>query len=230
MLPEPLNNLLSRSLTRLHFEIMKRYSLILALVLICLDANGQAPPQLAGFVLANATGLKAQLLADSKNLIPGGIDPGTATSGIPLPVGPHQMEVSVPGLPPAKTPLSTATGTCPIFVAYLEETVDPTSKQTKKTLRLMQLPSKPQKERYLTSVISFNPSRQPIPAKVNGKAVNLEYQKAYIAEGRRFVLAENADPIDETEYGEKSSQFCLVFKGADNKLKSILVPDMIYTW
>ncbi|MGI8819377.1 MAG: hypothetical protein ACR2ID_00650 [Chthoniobacterales bacterium] len=209
------------------------YSLALAWVALALfaqSAAGQAPPQ-AGFVLVNATGQKekAKLTADGKDILAGGLESGGATSGIPLPVGLHQIQVSVPPLAPASVALTTALGTSPILVAYVEEVLDPQSKATKRILRLTPLPQRPQTGKYLTSIVSFA-SLQPISVQVNHQAVTLEYKKPFPAEGRRFLLAHDGKDVLETEYSEKSSQFCIVFRDAENNLQAILVPDMVYTW
>lgn len=200
------------------------------LILCSLAASGQAPP-MAGFVFANGIDLvgQAQITVDGKNPLKGGLDQGLATSGIPLPVGTHQFQVSFPGLAPAQASLTTAVGACPIFVAYVEELPDPAAKVPKKILKLAQLPSRPQKDRYITSVISFVPSHR-LSVKANGQLVVLEFQKPYVAEGRIFRLADDKTQIEEQEYGEKSSQFCLIYEAADKTLKSIIVSDMVYTW
>ncbi len=211
---------------------MKRLTLIL-LLFSFLEARAQQG-QMAGFVVANATDQKMQLLVDGKNLIPTGIESGTATSGIPLTLGSHQIEVSIPAksqeLRPAKAALTIALGTCPILVAYVEEAVDPTTRQVKKALRVVQLAQKPQKERFITTTMSLVSPPQPVSVSLNGTPVSLTYLKPQVSEGRRFVIADGPNQLEDAEYSEKCSQFCLVFKGANNKLRSILVPDMIYTW
>ncbi len=203
-----------------------------AAILILISWSGhslaQTPPQ-AGFVLVNATGLneKAKLSADGKNLLGEGLESGGATSGIPLTIGTHQVQVTVPPLPPVNAPLAITAGTSPVLVAHLEEVPDPQSRTTKKVLRLTPLPQRPQTSKYLTSLVSFVPT--PLAVQVNHQPLALEYKKPSTVEGRHLLVAEDGKEILDTEFAEKSSQFCILFK-AEKTVQAVLVPDMVYTW
>src|SRR2546423_3468089 len=106
----------------------------------------QAPAQpLAGFVFANAIGIKdkADITANGKKLTTNGVAPGIASSGLGLPVGSYQLQVTAPGCETVNAPVQLSIGTTPIVIAYLERVTDPKTNTTKNFIRLLQIPAEP---------------------------------------------------------------------------------------
>src|SRR5438270_5697879 len=129
-----------------HF--FKPFLLLQILAFAYFDASAQAPA-LAGFVFANAIGIngKTDVTANGRRLTRSGLEPAMATSGLGLPVGNYQLQVTAPGCETANLPVTIAVGTTPIVVAYLERKFDARTNTTKNFIRLLQLPAEPQESR-----------------------------------------------------------------------------------
>src|SRR5437870_2244415 len=147
-------------LKRSRLDMKHFFKLILIAELsVCAVSEIKAQTQnLAGFVFANAVGIsaKADVTASGKKLTKNGIEAGMATSGLGLPVGNYQLQVTAPACEPATTPLIIAPGVTPVVVAYLERKIDPRTRAIKNFIRLLQLPSEPQENKYLIKVISVD--------------------------------------------------------------------------
>lgn len=187
--------------------------------------------QLAGFVFANAIGVnaKADATASGKKLTKRGIDPGMATSGLGLPVGSYQLEVTAPGCETASAPLTIKTGATPIMVAYLERKKDPRTNALKNFIRLLPLAAQPQESQYLIQVISVEMTTA-YQAAGNGQAQTLQPLKPVVFSGKMVKITDSAGASEEVKVDEKGSYYCFVFRTADGKLGRTVVPQRIYHW
>jgi len=187
--------------------------------------------KLAGFVFANAIGVaaKADIAANGKKLTTNGIEAGIASSGLGLPVGPYQIQVTAPGCEPANASVQVTVGATPILIAYLERVLDPKTNTLKNYIRLLQVPSEPRTDGYSITAVSVEPT--PVAVTAGGQSQTLEFRKpiSFAAKTMKLVVANAADS-EEVTADEKGSYYCAVFRKADGKLALILVPQRIYQW
>lgn len=209
--------------------------LFFAASLLCVTGAAQGLPagqKLAGFVFANAIGIeeKADITANGKKLTSNGIAPGIASSGLGLPVGSYQIQVTAPGCEVANTAVQLAVGTTPILIAYLERVTDPKTNQTKNYIRLLQVPAQPQTGKYLINALSVDPTK-PISVSSGGRVLALEFRKPVAFEGKTLrVSAENPADAEEASAEEKGSYYCVLFRRPNGKATPILIPERIYQW
>src|SRR5437868_15444005 len=97
-----------RSSMKLFFKFLL---FAMLLVGVCSSISAEILP-LAGFVFANAIGIagKADITANGKKLILKGLEPGMATSGLGLPVGSYQLQVTAPSCETANLNVTLAVG------------------------------------------------------------------------------------------------------------------------
>jgi len=152
------------------------------------ETQAQAPA-LAGVVFANAIGVNANadIVASGKKLTKKGIEPGMATSGLGLPVGNYQMQVTAPGCEPATLPLQIAIDATPILVAYLERVSDPRTNTIKNCIRLMQLAVEPQSEKYVINAISVDPNAT-FNVTVGGQTQAIVFRKPVKLDGKSIKV------------------------------------------
>src|SRR5437588_10822236 len=121
--------------TKLKLDMKHFFKLILIIELsvLAISETRAQTQNLAGFVFANAVGVsaKADVTASGKKLTKNGIEAGMATSGLGLPVGNYQLQVTALGCESATAPLTIAAGTTPVVVAYLERKFDPRTRTIK---------------------------------------------------------------------------------------------------
>jgi hypothetical protein len=186
---------------------------------------------LAGFVFANAVGVsaKADVTASGKKLTKNGIDAGMATSGLGLPVGNYQLQVTAPGCGTATAPLTIAVGATPIVVAYLERKVDPQTRTLKNFIRLLQLPSEPQDQKYLIKVVSVDAGAN-FTATAGGQAQQIRFLIPTTLETKTVKITDSAGATEETRVSDKGSYYCFAFQKADGKPGISLALQRIYTW
>lgn len=217
-------------------NLLKSDMKLLSKALLCLSlATGSVGAQetsMAGFVFANAVAIKGNvsLTANGKRLTSkGGIAPGIASSGLGLPVGKYQIEVTGPGCEPAKASIDVAVGTTPIVVAYLQRVTDPRSNVTKNYIRLLQLPAAFQNEKYLISALSVDPTAS-LTATAGGRSSPLEFSKPVNFESKAIKIADATGASEDKSGDERMSYYCFAYHDADGKPASILVPQRIYQW
>lgn len=186
---------------------------------------------LAGFVFANAIGIteKADITANGKKLTTNGVSAGIASSGLGLPIGSYQIQVTAPGCEVANTSLQLVVGATPIIIAYLEPVTDPKTKVTKNYIRLLQVPAQPQSEKYLMTAISVDQSR-PLSVTAGGQTQTVEFKKPVRFEGKVIKATGATNDSDELTAEEKGSYYCVLFRQANGKIEGILVPQRIYQW
>lgn len=186
---------------------------------------------LAGFVFANAIGVsaKADVAANGKKLTKNGIEAGMATSGLGLPLGNYQMQVSAAGCETATSPLTIAAGATPVVVAYLERKFDPQTRTIKNFVRLLQLPSEPQESKYLIKVISVDADAN-FTATASGQTQTLQNFKPAVFEAKSIRITDSAGGTEEPKVSDKGSYYCFAFRKADGKPGTSLVLQRIYQW
>lgn len=193
------------------------------------DIRSQPPP-LAGFVFVNAIGVKdkANITASGKRLTTNGVAAGIASSGLGLPIGNYQIQVTAPGCEPASTPLQLSVGSTPILIAYLERITDPRTKITKNFIRLLQIRAEPETEKYVIKALSVDSS--PLSVTAGGQTQSVEFRKPVTFEAKKIKVADSSGSTDETSADEKGSYYGVLFHKADGKVAAILVPERIYQW
>lgn len=211
-----------------HF--FKLFLLLQILTFAYSDARAQAPA-LAGFVLANAIGIngKTDVTASAKKLTRSGLEPGMATSGLGLPVGNYQMQVTAQGCETANVPVTIAVGTTPIVVAYLERKFDARTNTTKNFIRLLQLPAEPQESKYIIKVMAVDPAAN-FNVTASGQTQTLQNFKPAVLEAKSIRISDSVGATEEAKVSEKGSYYCFVFRKADGKPGISLVPQRIYQW
>ncbi len=202
----------------------------LGLCALLFTASVEAQAPLAGFVFANAIGIaeNADVSANGRKLTMNGVAPGNATSGLGLAVGTYQIQVTAPGCEPALSQLKLDAGTSPIILAYLEIVKD-TNGAEKRTIRLLQLPSKPQKDEWRITFVSVS-ARSPLPIQINGEKVSLEFKKPHSTQGKQLSVGLGESSEEPVELDEKGSYFVVVFDDAGGKAKRLLVEETVYRW
>jgi hypothetical protein len=187
--------------------------------------------QLAGFVFANAIGIneKADVTANGKRVTRKGLDAGWATSGLGLPVGNYEVQVTAPGCESAKASVVTKMGTTPVVVAYLERRNDPRTNVLKNFIRLFQLPAEPQEQKYLIKVISVDPTAR-FNATASGQTQPLQLFRPAVFENKTVKIIDANGATQDATVDEKGSYYCFVFHKADGKPATCLVPERIYQW
>lgn len=212
---------------------MKHFcSFLVAQVLVFAGSPSNAQTQnLAGFVFSNAIGIvgKADVTASGRKLTKNGIEAGMATSGLGLPVGSYQLQVTAPGCETATAPVTIAIGATPVVVAYLERKTDPQTRAVKNFIRLLQLPCEPIENKYLIKVISVDSTANFI-ASASNQTKTLELLKPVIFENKVVKIADTSGANEEAKVDEKGSYYCFVFRKADGKPGFSLVPQRIYQW
>lgn len=208
----------------------KSFLLSQALLLIYSHVDAQAP-QLAGFVFANAIGIdaKADATASGKKLTRNGLDPGMATSGLGLPVGSYQLQVTAPGCESATIPLTIAPGVTPVVVAYLERKFDPQARTIRNFIRLLQFPSEPQNNGYLMKVISVDPEAK-FTASAGTRAEALQNFRPAVFDAKSVKITDSAGGIDEAKVSQKGSYYCFAFRRADGRPGTSVALQRIYQW
>jgi hypothetical protein len=199
---------------------------------VTMNSFAQAPATpLAGFVFANAitSNQSADVTANGKKLTRKGLNSGTATSGLGLPVGSYQLQISVPNMTPAAATIPINVGTTPIIVAYREQSIDPTTRRAKEAVKLLQLPALPQKEKYIISTINVEP-KEAFAAAASGQSQTLQFGKPGVFETKSIKISDAKGTSETVEVDERASYYCFVFRKADGKIGTVLVPQMIYTW
>jgi hypothetical protein len=191
----------------------------------------RAQEQLAGFVFANAIGIsdKADITANGKKLTKSGIEPGMATSGLGLKIGSYQVQVTAPACESASTQLQIAEGSTPVLISYLEPVIDPATKKPKNVIRLIQLPSQPQEQKYLLIALSVDPNGA-FNATGSGRLQSLQFQKPVSFEAKKIAISDQTGSSAEAEVDKKDSYYCIIFHKADGKTGTVLVPQRIYHW
>ncbi len=211
---------------------MKRFFKLTIVTILAGVASAYSQEQpLAGFVFANGVGVagKAEISANGKKLTKNGLLPGRATSGLGLPVGEYQIEVTAPGCQAGRASITIAAGTTPVVASYLEPKVDPQTKQTKNFIRLLQVPSTPQDGRYSITCISLDPVPQ-FSASAGGNTVTLQPRKPEVFESKSLKVTNAAGTVQSVSVDEKGSYYCFVFRKADGAPGTCLVPQRIYEW
>ena len=215
---------------------MKRpFNLLLsALLLLCAapSISAQAPVQsLAGFVFANAIGIKdkADITANGKKLTTNGVAPGIASSGLGLPVGSYQLQVTAPGCETVNAPIQLTVGITPIVIAYLERVTDPKTNITKNFIRLLQFPAEPQAEKYVLKALSVDPTGQ-FNVTVGGQTQIAQFRKPTPLDGKKIKVTDTTGSSDEAAADEKGSYYSVLFRKVDGKPAIILIPERIYQW
>jgi len=203
------------------------------LINVAARAQGLPPEQkLAGFVFVNAIGIeqKADISANGKKLTTSGVAPGIASSGLGLPIGAYQLQVSAPGCEVANASVQLVVGATPIMIAYLERVTDPKTKITKNYIRLLQVPAQPQTEKYIINALSVDPTA-PITVSAGGRTQTLEFKKPVAFEAK-VIKVDGDTPANSEEAAaeEKGSYYCVVFRRTDGKAAPILIPQRIYQW
>lgn len=200
------------------------------LVFACPHTRAQAPA-LAGFVFANAIGIngKTDVTANGKKLTRSGLEPGMATSGLGLPVGNYQMQVTAPGCETANVPVTIVVGTTPIVVAYLERKFDARTNTTKNFIRLLQLPAEPQESKYIFKVMAVDPAAN-FNVIAGGQTQALQNFKPSVLEAKSIRISDSAGATEEARVTEKGSYYCFVFRKADGKPGTTVLPQRIYQW
>ncbi len=188
-------------------------------------------PTLAGFVFANAIGIKekADITANGQKLTSAGVVPGIASSGLGLPPGSYNIVVTAPECESAKASIQLTVGATPILVAYLDPAPDPTTHVPKNFIRLLQLPAQPQTEKYLINAVAVDRATA-FTASVGGQTQALEFLKPVLFEGKRITVNDQTGHSDSTAGDERCSYCCFVFRKADGTPGTILVPQRIYRW
>lgn len=188
-------------------------------------------PALAGFVFANAVGVaaNADVTANGKKLTRKGLEPGMATSGLGIPVGNYQMQVSAPGCETATAPLVIATGSTPIVVAYLERKLDPRTNTTKSFIRVLPLSAEPQESKHIIKVMAVDPAAN-FSVTASGQTQPLQNFKPLVLEAKSLKVSDSAGGTEEARVTEKGSYYCFVFRKADGKPGISVVPQRIYQW
>lgn len=192
----------------------------------------QPPAQsLAGFVFANAIGIKdkADITANGKKLTTNGVAPGIASSGLGLPVGSYQLQVTAPGCETANASVQVTVGATPIVIAYLERVTDPKTNVTKNFIRLLQIPAEPQTDRYVLKALSVEPIAQ-FSVTGGGQTQAAQFRKPVRLDGKKIKATDAAGSSDEAAADEKGSYYCVLFRKADGKVAIILIPERIYQW
>ena len=210
---------------------MKLFSKICLLCCLLIPPVCEGQEQLAGFVFANAIGVnaKADATASGKKLTRKGLDPGMATSGLGLPVGGYQLQVTAQGCEPANTALTIKAGTTPIIAAYLERRVDPRTNTTRNFIRLLPLTAQPQESQYLIQVVSVDPTTV-FNASANGQTQPLQAFKPAAFASKTVKITDSTGASEEAKVDEKGSYYCFVFRKADGKPGTTLVLQKIYQW
>jgi hypothetical protein len=194
--------------------------------------TAQAPTQsLAGFVFANAIGIqdKADITANGKKLTTNGVAPGIASSGLGLPVGSYQLQVTAPGCETLNASIQLAVGTTPIVIAYLERVTDPKTNITKNFIRLLQFPAEPRTDKYVLKALSVDPTGQ-FSVTGGGQTQTAQFRKPFPLEGKKIKATDTAGSYDEATADEKGSYYCVLFRKVDGKVAVILIPERIYQW
>src|SRR5881398_3613224 len=143
---------------------MKRiYKLLFAVGMLTTVVYTPAPaqkPVLAGFVFANAVGVdgRADVTANGRKLTRQGLEQGMATSGLGMPIGNYEVQVTAPGCEPAKASIQVQVGATPVLVAFVEHVSDPRTNAVKHFVRLRQYPAVPQENNYLFNIVSVDPT------------------------------------------------------------------------
>ena|SRR5947209_2365939 len=213
---------------------MKHFSNVVFSLTLLLSAAFNAAGQsqgLAGFVFANAVGIsgKADVSANGKKLTRSGLEPGMATSGLGLPVGNYQLQVSAPGCESATAPLSIAAGTTPVVVAYLQRELDPRTHTVKNFIRLLQLPCEPQDQRYVIKVISVDAGAN-FTATTSSQVQQIKPLIPAIFEAKAVKITDSTGSTEEAQVSNRGSYYCFAFLKADGKPGISLALQRIYTW
>jgi hypothetical protein len=209
------------------------FSVLLPLQILafaCADTRAQAPA-LAGFVFANAIGIngKTDVTANGKKLTRSGLEPAMATSGLGLPVGNYQLQVTAPGCETANLPVTIAVGTTPIVVAYLERKFDARTNTTKNFIRLLQFPAEPQENKYIIKVMAVDAAAN-FSVTAGGQTQTLQNFKPAVLEAKSVRIRDSAGATEEAQITEKGSYYCFVFRKADGKPGTAVFPQRIYQW
>jgi hypothetical protein len=217
--------------SKLDMKHFFRLILIAELSVFAVSETRAQTQNLAGFVFANAVGVsaKADVTASGKKLTKNGIEAGMATSGLGLPVGNYQLQVTAPGCESATAPLTIAPGATPVVVAYLERKIDPRTRAIKNFIRLLQLPSEPQENKYLIKVISVDADAN-LTANASGQAQTLQNLKPAVFEAKNIRITDSAGGTEEAKVSDKGSYYCFAFRKADGKPGTSLVLQRIYQW
>jgi hypothetical protein len=213
-----------------HLSKIPLSALLLLYVVSPLFAQVPAQP-LAGFVFANAIGIKdkADITANGKKLTTNGVAPGIASSGLGLPVGSYQLQVTAPGCETVNAPVQLVVGTTPIVIAYLERVTDPKTNTTKNFIRLLQVPAEPKTDKYVLKALSVDPTGQ-FSVTGGGQTQAVQFRKPVILEGKKIKATDAAGSSDEAAADEKGSYYCVLFRKVDGKVAVILIPERIYQW
>ncbi len=213
------------------FDFIRTKLGVFALLLICLRPETMAQgPALGGFVFAHAvaTSSPVEISAGGAKLLRQGMKTPGATGALGMTEGDHQIQVTAQGCEPATGTIKVTSATTPLLVAYAEKTGEGAAAKT--AIRLLQLPSAPQKERYLTRLVWAAP-RSTITVRVNGRDVTLEAGKAVPVEGSRLAvtLPGSASPMD-FELEKVGSHFLLIHATPTGGLSAFLATDETASW